>query len=106
MKALFLCGKGRIRSPAAAEIALEWPGVASDFAGLGADADERLTQGQLDWATRIFVMERRHRARLARLPGLDASGRRTVCLDVPDRFSPGDPALHDLLRARLARHLA
>ncbi|MEO1277185.1 MAG: phosphotyrosine protein phosphatase [Pseudomonadota bacterium] len=104
MNALFLCGKGRIRSPAAADIALEF-GVVSDFAGIGADADERVTQEQIDWAEKIFVMERRLRARLADVPGLDVSGRKIINLDVPDRFRPGDAALAELLRARLAPHL-
>ena len=50
--------------------------------------------------------ERRHRAHLARLPGVGASGRRVTRLDVPDRLARDDPALAASLRARRAGHLA
>lgn len=106
MNALLVRGEGRVRSPAAAGLALEWPGVASGFAGIGHDADERPGQEQVGWADRLLVMERGHRVRLTRLRRVDASGRRVVRLDVPDRSAPGVPALAALPRTRLARHLA
>jgi predicted protein tyrosine phosphatase len=40
LRALFLCGKARIRSPTAADLAARLGGMEVDFAGLSEDADE------------------------------------------------------------------
>lgn len=95
-RALFICGKARRRSPTAADIAAGW-GVETDFAGLSADADERLSAEQIDWAEVIFVMERRQKARLARQFALGS--KRVVCLNIPDRYPFMDPGLIARLEA-------
>lgn len=101
-RALFICGKARRRSPTAADIAAGW-GVESDFGGLSADADERLSAEQIDWAEVIFVMERRQKARLARQFSLGS--KRVVCLNIPDRYPYMDPELVARLEPAIARAL-
>ena len=106
MKALFVCGKARKRSPTAAETAREWPGVESDYAGLSADADEPLSTEHIEWADIIFVMEKRQISRLTQKLGGAAKGARIVNLGIPDDFDFMDPTLVESLRSKLRRHLA
>jgi predicted protein tyrosine phosphatase len=99
--ALFICGKARMRSPTAAEIAGAWDDVTTDFAGLSNDADEKVSVEQLDWADIIFVMEARQARRLKRLFPAHLRGKRVVTLNIPDRFTFMDPALVTVLEQKL-----
>ena len=103
-RALFLCGKARMRSPTAAAIAAEW--VETDYAGLSNDADVPLERGQVEWAEVILVMEGRQARRLKKLFGDLLKDRRVVVLDVPDRYAFMDAdliaRLTPILRARFA----
>lgn len=105
VRALFICGKARARSPTAADLAATLPGVESDFAGLSADADERLSTEQIAWADVIFIMERRQKARLTRLAGEALGSKRVICLNIPDRYAYMDPELVERLRPALSRAL-
>ena len=100
---LFICGKARRRSPTAAAVAAERLGVETDFAGLSADADERVGPEALAWADGIAVMERSQLARLKRQAGGALKGKRVVCLDIPDRYGFMQPELVELIAARLKR---
>ena len=82
-----------------------WPCIETASAGLAPDADEPVTPELLRWADLIFVMEPRHRAKLAAAFKPSLNGRRIVCLDIPDDFDFMDPALVELLSARVPRHL-
>ncbi|MEM9343544.1 MAG: phosphotyrosine protein phosphatase [Pseudomonadota bacterium] len=104
-RVLFLCGKARQRSPTAADVAMGFDGVEADFAGLSADADELVSAEQIDWADVIAVMERRQVKRLKQQFGTRLKAQRVVCLDVPDRYAFGDPALVSLLEGKLRRVL-
>lgn len=101
IRALFLCGKARARGPTAAQVATQWDGVKSDSAGLSNDADDLLSEEQLDWADIIFVMEPRQKTRLAtKYPGA-ARGKQIISLDVPDHYSFMQPELVELLTRKL-----
>ncbi|MFO6029053.1 hypothetical protein ACLBT1_25210, partial [Pseudomonas aeruginosa] len=60
-RVLFICSRNRLRSPSAERLFADWPGVETDSAGLAADAETPLEREQLEWATLVVVMERRHR---------------------------------------------
>ncbi|MEM9374149.1 MAG: phosphotyrosine protein phosphatase [Planctomycetota bacterium] len=100
---LFICGKARKRSPTAAEVVAEHLGQPTDFAGLSADADERVSSEHLKWADTVVVMERAQLSRLKRQMGQHLKGKRLICLDIPDKFEFAQPELVDLVTARLAR---
>lgn len=102
-RVLFLCGKGRQRSPTAEQVFASLPGWETDCAGLGADADIPVSAEQLDWATHIAVMEKHQLARLRRTQGKRVSGRRLICLDIPDDYAFMQPELIALLKQRIAR---
>jgi predicted protein tyrosine phosphatase len=84
-------------------VAAEHLGQPTDFAGLSADADERLSPEHLAWADTIAVMEKAQLSRLRRQMGPHLKGKRLVCLNIPDNFEFMQPELIQLLAARLAR---
>ncbi|MGG7605680.1 low molecular weight protein tyrosine phosphatase family protein [Massilia sp. BKSP1R2A-1] len=99
-RALFICTQNRLRSPTAEQVFSTWPGVDTDSAGLGNDADVALSTEQIDWATIIFVMEKAHRNRLSRRFRQHLNGKRVVCLDIPDDYAYMQPELVRLLEAK------
>jgi predicted protein tyrosine phosphatase len=105
IRALFICSRNRLRSPTAEEVFAHWPGVATDSAGLAADAEVPLSPEQIAWATVIFVMEKSHRSRLASRFRKYLSGKRIVCLDIPDDYAYMQPELISILEAKAGRFL-
>lgn len=103
---LFICGKARMRSPTAAEIARNVLIAETDYAGLSSDADERLSVEQIAWADSIAVMEKAQLAKLKRQFGPLLRGKHVVCLDIPDNYAFMQPELIDLLHQKLRRLFA
>jgi predicted protein tyrosine phosphatase len=102
---LFICGKARKRSPTAAVVVADRLGQPTDFAGLSADADERVGPEQLAWADVVAVMEKAQLSRLKRQLGPSLKGKRLVCMNIPDNFEFMQPELVELVTARLGRIL-
>ena len=75
-RVLFICSRNRLRSPSAERLFADWPGVETDSAGLAADAETPLEREQLEWATLVVVMERRHRQALLRRHAAAMKGKR------------------------------
>lgn len=100
---LFICGKARKRSPTAAAVAEEYFGQHADFAGLSADADERVTAEHLAWADVIAIMEKSQLARLKRQMGPHLAGKRIICLDISDNFEFMQPELVEIIKSKLSR---
>ena len=104
-KVLFLCTHNRLRSPTAEQVFSTWPGVETDSAGLGADAEMPLSPEQIKWADVIFVMEKVHRRRLSAKFRRYLNGKRVICLDIPDEYEYMPPELVQLLEGRVGRFL-
>jgi predicted protein tyrosine phosphatase len=100
MRALFLCSRNRLRSPTAEQVFSSWPGVETDSAGLALDAVTPLELEQIKWAEVLFVMERRHKAKLMKKFGRYLNGKRIVCLDIPDGYGFMDLELIALLQKK------
>lgn len=105
-KALFICGKARMRSPTAADLARAIDGVETDFAGLSNDADEQLPSEHIDWADIIFVMENRQKKKLSTSFSSHLHGKRVVVLGIPDKFAYMEDSLVAILRPKLKAALA
>lgn len=105
MRALFICTHNRLRSPTAEQVFASWPGVETDSAGVGADADVPLSPEQLAWAEIVFVMEKVHRSRLSKQFQRHLNGKRIVCLDIPDDYDYMQPELVRLLEKKVAPFL-
>ena len=102
-RVLFICGKGRQRSPTAEHIFAEMPDWETDSAGLGADADVLLSSEKIEWASDIVVMEKRQLSRPRQASPKHVARRRTVCLDISDDYVYRQPELIELLKQRIGR---
>ncbi|WP_431635034.1 low molecular weight protein tyrosine phosphatase family protein [Dyella sp. KULCS107] len=100
-RVLFLCSRCRLRSPTAAAVFADWPGLEVDSAGLADDAEPPLGPAQLDWADLVVVMEARHARRLRQRFGARLNGKRVVSVDIPDRYAFMQPELVALLERRV-----
>ena len=105
MNVLFLCAKNRLRSPTAEQVFARWPGVETQSAGIGAEAETPVSPELLAWAETIFVMEKVHRARLSARFKPYLRGKRIVCLDIPDDYDYMDPALVEILMKKVVPFL-
>jgi predicted protein tyrosine phosphatase len=106
MRALFVCSANRLRSPTAEQIFSTWSNVETDSAGLNAQAECRLSNEQLEWATIIFVMERSHQSRLQNGYRRLLKDKRVICLNIPDKFAFMDETLVALLMSKVGPYLA
>jgi predicted protein tyrosine phosphatase len=104
-RALFICTQNRLRSPTAEHVFASWPGVETDSAGLGADADVPLSTEQVVWANIIFVMEKVHRNRLSTKFRSHLNGKRVICLDIPDDYEYMQEELVRLLEIKAGKFL-
>lgn len=100
-----MCSRNRLRSPTAEQVFASWPGIETASAGINRDADNPVTPELLQWADLILVMERAHRSKLSAKFGAQVAGKRVVCLEIPDDFDYMEPALVELLKARVPRYL-
>ncbi|MCS0589015.1 low molecular weight protein tyrosine phosphatase family protein [Massilia norwichensis] len=104
-RALFICTQNRLRSPTAEHVFSTWPDVETDSAGLGNDADVPLSSEQIEWATIIFVMEKKHRTLLSTRFKRYLNGKRIICLDIPDDYDYMQPELVTVLESKAGRFL-
>ena len=105
MKVFFVCSRNRLRSLTAEAIFDGAGGHEVRSAGTEAGARVRVTAGHLGWADVIFVMEKRHLARLREKFGDALAGKRVVCLHIPDEFEYMDEDLIDRLRGGVAPYV-
>ena len=105
LRVLFICSQNRLRSPTAEQVFASWEGIETASAGTNNDAENPLTAELVAWAQLIVVMERVHRDKLSKKFREHLKEQRVVCLDIPDRYGFMDPALIELLEAKVAPHL-
>jgi predicted protein tyrosine phosphatase len=104
-RVLFICSQNRLRSPTAEQLFSNWPGIETSSAGLNNDAENPVTPELLEWAEVIFVMEKAHRSKLSAHFKAHLKTARIVCLDIPDHYGFMEPALVELLMARVPKFL-
>lgn len=100
-RVLFICSQNRLRSPTAERIFSGRPGFEVASAGLDPGAETSVCPELLEWSEVIFVMEQTHRAKLAKKFRRHLKEKRVICLDIPDDFEFMDPALVQLLEAKV-----
>lgn len=103
---LFICSQNRLRSPTAEQVFANWPGMATASAGINHGADTPLSAELLEWADLIFVMEPVHRRKVSSKFRAQLGKSKLICLDIPDDYAFMDPDLVELLKNRVAPHLA
>jgi len=105
-RVLFICGQNRLRSPTAEQVFSSWPGIETSSAGLKNDSENPVTPELLAWAELIFVMEKRHKAKLAEKFKASCRHARIICLDIPDIYAFMDKDLIALLLKKVSPFLA
>jgi predicted protein tyrosine phosphatase len=101
IRALFVCTQNKLRSPTAENIFSNYSGIEADSAGLGNDANVKLSQEQIEWATLIFVMEQSHRKKLSQKFRVHLNGKQIICLGIPDEYEYMQPELISLLKKKV-----
>ncbi|WP_295617147.1 protein tyrosine phosphatase [Chamaesiphon sp. GL140_3_metabinner_50] len=102
---LFICSRNQWRSPTAANLFAASERYTAKSAGTSDRARIKITPGLINWADRIFVMEKRHAAILQqKYPDLIAN-KLVVVLHISDDYQYMDPELIEILESRLAEHL-
>jgi predicted protein tyrosine phosphatase len=102
---LFVCSRNQWRSPTAAALFADSDRYVAKSAGTSDNARIKITTGTINWADRIFVMEKRHAAIIKRnYPDLIVN-KSIVVLHISDDYQYMDPELIDILESRLVEHL-
>ncbi|MGI2031041.1 low molecular weight protein tyrosine phosphatase family protein [Rhizobium panacihumi] len=102
---LFVCSQNKLRSPTAEQVFAGWTNVETASAGTNNDAENPLSPELVEWADIIFVMERTHRTKLQTRYRAAMKKARLICLDIPDDYQFMEPALVELLKAKVGRYL-
>lgn len=105
LRVLFVCAMNKRRSVTAERLYRNDARLQVRSAGLRSEAPRRLSDGDLQWADVVYVMEREHASTLKqRFSGLELPP--IEVLDVPDDFECMDPRLQEILRLTLDPDLA
>ena len=102
---LFVSGYGRARGPTASQVFGELPYLSTDFGGINPDADDKITDDQIDWATIIFAMEIRQQTALSTRFRKQIDGRQIITLGIRDVYTFMQPRLIAELNAAVLPHL-
>jgi predicted protein tyrosine phosphatase len=102
---LFVCSINKLRSPTAAQVFADYPGIETDSAGTNRGAEVELCEEHILWADLIFVMEPRHLQKLKRDFKSLLKHPKIICLNIPDDFAFMDPALIAQLRKKVTPYL-
>lgn len=105
MNLLFVCNANRLRSPTAEAVFADYPGVQAKSAGINTFAGTPLSAALIQWADIIFVMEEWQREEISLSYPAQLTGKRVVCLDIPDIYGYMQPELVRLLEERVPKYL-
>ncbi|QSX38421.1 low molecular weight protein tyrosine phosphatase family protein [Shewanella sedimentimangrovi] len=105
MNLLFVCSENRLRSPTGEEVFSTYEGINAIGAGTNADAETPVSGDLIEWADIIFVMEKTHKNKVSKKFKELLTGKKLVCLDIPDNYDRMDPILVRLLESKVARHV-
>ncbi|MCM2473370.1 phosphotyrosine protein phosphatase [Rhizobium sp. CG5] len=104
-KILFVCSQNKLRSPTAEQVFADWPDIETLSAGTNNDAENPLSDEQVEWADIIFVMEKAHRNKMQQKYRSALKDKRLICLHIPDDYDYMDPSLVLLLKAKVPQYL-
>jgi predicted protein tyrosine phosphatase len=104
-KILFICGRNRHRSLTAERLFEGLEGYSVKSAGVARDARKRVRSDYIKWADLIFVMELEHAQKMRSKFKEEMSGKRVICLNVPDTYGYMNLGLIKLLRTKLGEYI-
>jgi len=94
-----------MRSPTAEEVFRDYPGIEARSAGIGFTSENYVEEFIIRWADIVFVMEERHRDYIRKKFDNASTGKRIICLGIPDEYNYMDYDLVDLLKERVTPFL-
>lgn len=97
MNLLFICSRNQWRSPTAEKIFAKLQGFYTKSAGTEPSARIRVSEGLIEWADIIFVMEKKHKQRLMQRFSDILSDKRIEILDIQDEYQFMDEELVEIL---------
>lgn len=95
---LFICSRNQWRSPTAEQVWRKHPALNVRSAGTSQSAKRRVSESDIEWAEVIFVMESKHKSRLAAEFGRLIAEKTVFVLDIPDEYKYMDPELVEELK--------
>jgi predicted protein tyrosine phosphatase len=98
MKVLFVCGRNLQRSPTAARVFENEPGMKVRSGGTAKSSARRVSADDLRWADLVLVMEDRYSERLWELYPEAMEGAVVRSLEIPDDYKFMDPELVEEIR--------
>jgi predicted protein tyrosine phosphatase len=104
-KLLFVCSLNQRRSITAEWLFKDFAGYEVKSAGTEPGAKVAVTPDMITWADMIFVMEQRHLQRLRRHFKSALTGKRLICLQIPDRHGGMSLELIKVLKERLSPYV-
>lgn len=104
-KILFVCSRNRWRSLTAEKLFANLPGYQIRSAGTRADARIVVTEGHVQWADLIFVMQKSHLSLLRSKYPEVMLGKQVVNLLIPDDYTFMQPELIEELHSKVAEHI-
>lgn len=104
-KILFVCSRNRWRSLTAEKLFADLPGYQIRSAGTRADARIVVTEGHVNWADLIFVMEKSHLSLLRSKFPEAMREKQVVNLLIPDDYTFMQPELTEELLSKVAGHI-
>jgi predicted protein tyrosine phosphatase len=102
---LFVCSRNQWRSPTAAALFQHSDLYVAKSAGTSDSARIKITAGLINWADRIFVMEKRHSAIIQRNYPDEIEGKSMVVLHIPDDYQYLDQELIEILESKLSEYI-
>ena len=105
MKILFVCSRNKWRSLTAEHLFEGVGGHTVRSAGTESGARVRVTEGLVGWADVIFVMEKKHYARIRERFAKSAATKNLICLHIPDEYEYMDDDLVNLLKSTVSEHI-
>lgn len=106
MKLLFICSKNQCRSITAERVFHGVSGYEVKSAGTDRGARTRVKREHIEWAELIFAMEHRHVQYVQSEFKELLTGKRLICLEIPDKYGCMTRELIDTLRKRLKLYLS
>lgn len=97
MNILFICSRNQWRSPTAETVFRRYPGVNVRSAGTSPNARRTVSEADIRWADKIFVMEQKHKNRLKAVFPRALQHKPLAVLDIPDDYGYMDAELVALL---------
>jgi predicted protein tyrosine phosphatase len=102
---LFVCSRNHWRSPTATALFKNNDFYVARSAGTSDSARIKITAGLINWADKIFVMEKRHLAIIHWKYTGEIDGKSIFNLNISDDYQYMDAKLISILQSRLAEYL-